>query len=92
MATSSIIPGWREGGQGVEGAGGLAERAEVGPHVLPAVEETADGEQHPGDTGRGCAVVDQQEPAVRCEHPPHLSEGGQVHRVRKVVEDQRADD
>src|SRR5512144_2936469 len=61
----------------IEVGGGQHRRqlsGEVGPHVLPAVEEAADGEQDPGAAGRGCAEVDQQEPAVRCEHPANLTE------------------
>ena len=38
----------------------------VGPHVVPAVEEAADGEQHPGDALGRCAEVNQQEPTVWC--------------------------
>jgi hypothetical protein len=64
---------------------------EVRPHGVPAVEETADGEQDPGGTGRGCAEVDQQEPAVWYEHPTDLTQSGGLHCVREVMEDQRAD-
>jgi hypothetical protein len=64
---------------------------EVGSHVLPTVEQTADAEQHPRKPGRGSTEVDEQKPAAGREDPPNFSDGGDFHRVGQVMENQRAD-